>query len=438
MIEGPMPKNEGAWQPWPFSAQAVSAAAAALLLVAPVSEARAQEPIKIGVLLPLSGNFAVPGQQTLAGLKMYFDEVGNKAGGIPLEILVEDTQTKPDVAVAKARKLVERDGAQVLTGVVGSGESFAINDYSRQNKVPLVISGDAGQDELTLPGPIANPYLVRVTMSGRTATAAAADWAYKKGWRKAAMIGTDYAGGVDTNFEFARAFCRLGGKVIQAQWPAFGTADFGPYLPAVDRSADALFVFEPGADGLRFLRQYVDFGLQGKMPVFDIWGTIVFEPNLTQTGDAALGMYSSEFYTPLLKTPENERFVAEFRKRMNGELPEHEAPNGYVGAHAIVDAIAAVKGDFSDKTKFMAALKAVHFPSPKGEIKLDKYGMAIQSMFIREVQKVDGSLGNVPIATYRDVDQFWPFTEAEYESYQLDYTHGKDAVTDCSKLLAKK
>jgi branched-chain amino acid transport system substrate-binding protein len=116
--------------------------------------------------------------------------------------------------VTKASKLVERDGAQILTGVIGGGESYAADDFSRQNKVPLVISGDAGQDELTLPGPLENPYMVRVTMGGRTATAAAADWAYKKGWRELAMIGADYAGGVDTNFEFARAFCRLGGKAL--------------------------------------------------------------------------------------------------------------------------------------------------------------------------------------------------------------------------------
>jgi branched-chain amino acid transport system substrate-binding protein len=432
-----MPTNEGARRrAWPLATW--SASAAVLLFLALLAAARAQEPIKIGVLLPLTGNFAVPGQQTLTGLKMYFDEVGNKAGGHPLEIIVEDTQTKPDVAIEKARKLVERDGAQVLTGIVGAAESFAVNDYSRQNKVPLVISGDAGQDELTLPGAAQNPYLVRFTFSGRTGAAAAAGWAYKKGWRKVAMMAADYAGGADTNFEFARAFCRLGGTVAQVQWPQFGTTDFGPYLTGLDRSVDALFDFEPGADGLRFLRQYVDFGLKGKIPVFDIWGTVVFEPYLAQTGDAALGMYSSEIYTPMLKTPENERFVAAFQKRMNGALPEHEAPNGYVGAHAIVDAIDAVKGDLSDKMKFVAALRAVDFSSPKGDIKLDKYGNVIQSIFIREAENVDGRLGNVPIATYANVDQFWPFTEAEYESFKLDYVHGKGAISDCTKLLAKK
>lgn len=411
-----------------------AASVAALMLGVP---ARAADPIKIGILLPLSGNFAENGQQTLTGLKMYFDKIENKAGGHTLDLLVEDTQGKPDTAVTKARKLVQGDGAQVLTGVVSSGEAIAVNAYSRDNKVPLVLSGDAGADELTMPGPLANPYMVRTSQNGRSVASAAADWAYKKGWRKVVTIGSDYAGGVDVHFAFAQAFCKLGGKVIQAEWPPIGTADFGPYLTNLDRSADAVVTFEPGADGLRLARQYSEFGLKSKLPVMDIYGGLVFESNLPQLGDATLGMYSSLFYTPMLKTPENERFVAEFQKRMH-TLPANEGPNGYVGARAIVDAINAVNGDLSDTMKFMAALKAIKFDSPKGEISLDKYGQVIQTMYIREVQKVDGQPENVPIASYKNVDQFWPFTEAEFESFKYTYKDSKNALTDCTRLLAKK
>ncbi len=148
-------------------------------------------------------------------------------------------------------------------------------------------------------------------------------------------------------------------------------------------------------------------------------------------------MYSSLFYTPVLKTPENERFVAEFRKRMHA-APSNEGPNGYVGARAIVDAIKAVNGDLSDKLKFIAALKAVKFDSPKGPISLDQYGQVIQSMYIREVQKVDGQPANVPIATYRNIDQFWPYTAAEFESFKYTYKDSKNELTDCARLLAKK
>jgi branched-chain amino acid transport system substrate-binding protein len=139
----------------------------------------------------------------------------------------------------------------------------------------------------------------------------------------------------------------------------------------------------------------------------------------------------------MIKTPENDRFVAEFKKRM-GYLPSNEGPNGYVGMHAIADAVKALNGDLKDTPKFITALKDVKFASPKGPIKLDKYGMVIQSMYVREVQKVDGQLANVPVATYNNVDQFWPMTFDEFESYKYGYKDVKSDLTDCSKLLTKK
>ncbi len=400
--------------------------------------AQAADPIKVGVLLPLSGNFAENGKQTLTGIEIYLDQIGKKAGGRDLELVVEDTQGKPDVAVTKARKEVERDGVAVLSGIVSSGEALAVNDYAREAKVPLVLSGDAGVDEITMPGPLLNPYLVRTSQNGRTVAAAAADWAYKKGWRKVATIGSDYAGGVDTNFSFAQAFCKAGGQIVQENWPPVGTADFGPYLTNLDRSADGVEIFEPGADGLRIGKQYSEFGLKGKVPVMDVYGTVVYEPYQAQLGDAVLGMYSSLFYSPYLKNAENDKFVPEFKKRMNGTAPSNEGPNGWTGMHAIADAITALKGDISDNLKFVAALKEVHFDSPKGPIKLDKYGMVVQTMYIREAQKVDGGIGNVPIASYPDVDQFWPFAEADFESLTATYKESKDDLTNCAKLLAKK
>jgi len=424
-------------EPWQFLRAIAVTGAVALTLGAPDLPARAQESIKVGVLLPLSGNFSPNGQQALTGIKMYLDEIGSSVAGHKIELLVEDSQGKPDVAVTKARKLVQRDGAQMLSGIVSSGVALAVNDYSREAKVPLILSGDAGADDLTVPGPLANPYLIRTSQNGRTVSAAAADYAYKKGWRKVSVIGDDYAGGVDTIYSFAQAYCKLGGQVIQEQWPPIGTSDFGPYLTNLDRKADAMVDFNPGADGLRLGKQYSEFGLTGKLPVMDIYATIVYEPNLPQLGDSTLGMYSSLFYSAMVKTPENERFVAEFKKRM-GYVPSNEGPNGWVGMHAIADAIKTVKGDLSDTMKFMAALKAVKFPSAKGDIELDKYGMVIQSMYIREVQKIDGQLANVPVATYNNVDQFWPMTYEEWQSYKYGYKDLKGQLTDCSKLLAKK
>ena len=194
--------------------------------------------------------------------------------------------------------------------------------------------------------------------------------------------------------------------------------------------------FNPGADGLRLGKQYSEFGLKGKMAVLDIYGTIVYEPNLPQLGDGTLGMYSSLFYSPLIKSPENERFVAEFRRGWAVAGQRRAERLCRCARHRRCD-----QGDqwrYEDKLKFIAALKAVKFPSPKGDISLDKYGQVIQSMYIREVEKVDGQLGNAPIASYPNIDQFWPFTEAEFAAYKYSYKELKGSLGDCGKLLAKK
>jgi len=280
-----------------------------------------------------------------------------------------------------------------------------------------------------MPGKLANPYLVRISENSRTPSAVAADWAYKvKHWRKVTLMGSDYVAGVNLLFAFAREFCRLGGTITQAQFPPLDTADYGPYLTNLDRSADAMANFTPGAAGLRLGRQFADFGLKGKLPVVDLFGTLTYEPYLPQLGDAALGTYSTLIYTPMLKTPLNEKFVAAFKKRTGG-VPTNEGPSGWVGARAIVDAIDAVHGNLGDKMEFI---------SPKGPIALDKYGMVVQSMYVREVKKVDGQLANVPIATYHAIDQYWPYTEAELESFKHTYNDSKEKLTDCSWLMAKK
>ncbi len=419
----------------------VAAAAGAILACAvagsPAQAAGTAGTVKVGILAPLSGNFAAPGQEGLTGMKMYLESVKYRAGGTRIEIVVEDTEGKPEIGVAKARKLVERDGAQVLTGIVSSGVALGVTAFSRQSQVPVVFSIGAGADELTMPGPLANPYAVRTSQNGRTPAAVAADWAYKQGWRRVATIGSDYPGGADVIHGFAQNFCRLGGRVAQAQFPPLRLEDYGPYLARLDRTVDAVVVFTPGAGGLRLGRQYAERGLKGKIPLMDIYGQITFEPNLKRLGDAATGVYSVLHYTPMIPTDINKAFVAAYRKR-TGDVPSDDSPDGWVGMHAIVDAIAAVKGDLTDKTRFMAALRAVRFDSPKGRIAINSYGQVVQSIYVRQVRKTGGRAANVPVATYEHVGQFWPFTAAEFASFRVTYKTAKDELTDCAKVLAKK
>jgi branched-chain amino acid transport system substrate-binding protein len=408
----------------------------AILALAPMIAAAQKGPIKIGGLFEMTGLFSPNAQEALQGMQLYFDEVGYTAAGRKIEVIVEDTAGKPDQGLTKARKLVESDQVHMLVGIVNTGVALAVSSYIREKKIPLIINADAGANGLTMPGKFLNPFIVRVSQIGRGPGAAAADWAYKQGWRRVSLIASDYAGGLEVMGSFARVFCLRGGQVVQEQYAPLGTPDYGPYLNNIDRKVDAVIQFTPAADGLRFARQYIEAGLKAKLPLMDIYGQSTYEPNLAQFGDAALGMLSALHYSSQIKTPENERFVKAFRARHN-HLPSDNGPDGYVGGRAIVEAAKLLNGNVEDGEKFIAALKQVKFASPKGNIAIDAFGNVIQSQYIRKVEKVGSDYVNTPIATYDTIDQFWPFKVDEYMKMK-PYAELKGKLTDCAKCLEKQ
>jgi branched-chain amino acid transport system substrate-binding protein len=411
----------------------VVALATCLALVAP-GAAVAQQPVKIGLLVPLTGLFTRNGREAVDGTRMYFDEIGWKAAGRTLELLVEDTEGKPDVGLTKARKLVERDGVHMLGGIVNSAVGLAVARYAKDQKVPVVVNADFGVSALTVPGPLLNPYIFRWSQSGTGPGMAAADWAYKvAGWRKVVAIGSDYVGGLEVNGSFARAFCALGGRIVQELWPPLGTADFAPYITQIDKTADGVVEFTPGADALRFGRQYIEFGV--KLPLLDVYAQATDEANLRQLGDGALGWYSTIHYTALIDTPENKRFLAAWEKK-HQRVPFDNAADGYVGAKAIAETLKAVSGKVEDREAFMAAMRRAEFDSPKGRVRLDQFQNVVQPQYVRRVERVGGALVNTPIKTYPNFSQFGPWTPEEFMKYP-DWKDVKGRMTDCAKVLGK-
>ena len=221
------------------------AAGLCLALLGPgMAAAQAPGPVKIGMLIELTGIFTRNGREALDGTRMYLDEIGWKAAGRTIELIVADTEGKPDVGLTKARKLVEREGVHMLAGIVNSGVGLAVAGYAKDKKVPVIVNADFGVSALTVPGPLLNPYVFRWSQSGTGPGQAAADWAYKvAGWRRVILIGSDYVGGLEVNGSFARVFCSLGGRIAQELWPPLGTADFAPFITQMDRSADAVVEF---------------------------------------------------------------------------------------------------------------------------------------------------------------------------------------------------
>src|SRR3989475_1740397 len=195
-------------------------------------------PITIGVLAPSTGPFATYARDIIDGARLYSDEAGGQVGRRRLELVVEDYQTRPDVALTKIRKLVERDRAQAIVGLVLSAAALAVKDYVNTQKVPLLISGFAVAETLTLQH---NPYVFRLTYSPCMTAAPIGQWTYRHlKARRAAIIASDSVGPLELMMAWARALEEAGGQVVPGIYPPLGTAGKGPLVAKLPPHADVL------------------------------------------------------------------------------------------------------------------------------------------------------------------------------------------------------
>ena len=387
-------------------------AVVAMLAVALAPSAMADKgPIKIGFIAPATGNFAQMGQDMVAGFKMYLQEIGYKVDGRKIELIVEDEGGKPNIAVAKARKLIKNDKVNLIAGVFMTSCAYAVAPVCKRAGIPLVITISAGDD---LTQRKRSKYVTRVSFTGSELGMVAGDFAYRKlGWRKADCLAMDYAWGHENVGAFQRAFEALGGKVIQKVWTPVNTADFGPYVANLKREADGIYDVVTGGASIRFIKALRASGLMDKMKVITA-GTGTDESLLPALGDNALGIYSVFNWSAVLDTPENQAWVAKVRKATGKEAPMGMAIC-YDGARWIVNAIKMVHGDVENKEAFLKAVRQVELPrSLRGPLKMDPYGHVIQNVYIRQVQKVNGKLQNTIVETYPMAGQFHTIAPEDY------------------------
>lgn len=371
--------------------------------------ALAAEPVKIGYTISLSGVYTALGVDLRDGLNLYMDEIGHKAGGREIKVIVEDIgSNQVSRALDTARKLAEKDHIDILAGVVGTGSAYALAEFVDKHKIPFVIS-NAGADDLTQRK--TNPFIVRPAFVNSGGSHPLGEWLYDKGYRKAVLMGADYAAGYEHVGGIANTFKKKGGKVIQEIWPPLGTKDYAPYLTKIDRDADVVMVFFAGADALRFVKQYADYGLQGKVPLVGK-GYLVDDKILPKQGKAAEGVVTESHWCLLLDTPENKKFSEAYTKKY-GHPPTLYSEQGYLTAKLIADALNKTNGKV-EGAKFAEVMRSLELKAPRGTVKFDKFGAPIQNSYIRVVKMVDGAWQNVPIQTYTLVNQFWSWSPEEF------------------------
>lgn len=383
------------------------AAAAALIGFAAGEAAAAQpEPVRVGFLTVKSGPLAAGGRQMEEGLTLYLKERGHTLAGRKVEVVVLDTAGQPAVTKTRTQEAVERYRVHVIIGPLAAFEALAINDYVKQARVP-VISPSAAAEDLTQRNP--NPWFVRAVGTSAQANHPFGEYAARTlGFKRIATIADDFAFGHESTAGFQRAFEDNGGKVVQKLWPPLNVADYGSYIAQIKTDVDAVFAGFAGANGLRFLRQYAEYGLGGRIPVLGHM-TTVDEGILKNMGEEALGVVSSGWYSAAIDTPANRRFVEAVRAEYKAD-PGYYTAGAYAAAMFLDLALQAVKGDIEDREAFMKALRSIRVAdSFLGPIRVDEYGNPVMSAYIRKVERKDGRLVNTVIRTYPDVSQFWTY-----------------------------
>ena len=373
--------------------------------------AQVRGPIKIGFIAPLSGGYAQNGRDILNGLQLYLEQIGYQAAGRRVELLVEDSEAIPAVALTKTRKLVEKDQVHMMAGPLLTSTGYALAPYIDTRKIPMLYPVVSGDD---LTQRRRSQWIIRTGWTASQPNHAFGEYAYQSlKFRRVATIALDYAFGWESVGGFQRTFEASGGKITQKIWCPVTVVDFAPYLVQISRDVDAVYALFLGRAALQFLKQYEEFGLKRRLPLIGS-GTTTDEHVLPFMGNEALGVITILHYSAALENPANQEFVKAYRSR-NRKLPSYYAESMYTGAKWIVKAVEAVHGNVEDSAAFLEALHKVKLTDlPRGPMELDDFGNPIQNQYVRRVERVNGELQNVVIYTFPNVSQFWNYNPMEY------------------------
>ncbi len=378
-----------------FHATLVAVAVSALI----ASGASAQQPLKIGLIVPMTGPFASTGKQIDAAVKLYVAEHGDVVAGRKIEVLLrDDTGTAPETTKRLAQELITNDHAEIIAGFGLTPLAFAAAPVATEAKTPMIVMA-AG----TLVIPQKSPYIVRTSFALPQQTAPIALWAAKHGMKKVYTLVTDYGPGIDAENTFRTVFTASGGTVDSARVP-LNNPDYAPFIQrAKDDKPDAVFIFVPSGEGSAVMKQFAERGLAKAGIKLIGTGDVVDDDILDSMGDPALGTITSHFYSAAHPSAENKAFVAAFEKANGGMRPNFMAVGGYDGM-ALIYKVLVKTGGSADGDKFIAAAKGMSWMSPRGKMTIDPETRdVIQDVYLRKVERVNGHLYNVEFDRVRDV-----------------------------------
>jgi branched-chain amino acid transport system substrate-binding protein len=360
-----------------------------------LSAARAEDSIKIGLILPMTGGQASTGKQIDNAIKLYMKQHGDTVAGKKIEVILKDDGAVPDKTKTAAQELIVNDKVNFIAGFGVTPAALAAAPLATQAKIPEVVMA-AGTSIITEK----SPYIVRTSFTLPQSSTIIGDWAVKNGIKKVATLTSDYAPGNDALAAFKEHFTAGGGEIVEEVKVPLANPDFAPFLQRMkDAKPDAMFVFVPAGQGGNFMKQYAERGLD-KAGIKVIGpGDVMDDDLLNGMGDAAMGAVTAHIYSANHPSQMNKDFVAAYKKDF-GNRPGFMAVGGYDGINLIYEALKKTGGD-TDGDKLVAAMKGMKWESPRGPISIDPDTRDIvQNVYIRKVEKVDGELYNVEFQTF--------------------------------------
>ena len=367
------------------------ASAYLMLAVGPVMAQ--QKTIKIGFVSTFSGPTAVIGNDMRNAFELALDHMGRKMAGLPVEVIYEDDQQKPEVGKQKTEKLIASDKVDFISGYIWSNVLLASLKPIVDSKTMFVIA-NAGASQVA--GQLCSPYVFSASWENDQTPAAVGLYMNQKGVKTAFLIGPNYAAGKDMLNGMRSTFQ---GQIVSEEltkWP--DQLDFSAELSkARAANPDAIYVFYPGAAGVQFLNQFSQAGLKGKIQLYTAF--TIDELSLPRMGDLALGVPGAQEWVNDLPFPANKKFVEDFHAKYK-TWPSFYAAQSYDAANLIASAVAAVKGDVSKKDEMRAEMKKANFASIRGPFKYGNNQYPIQNFYLQEAYKdANGELRLKTVAT---------------------------------------
>jgi branched-chain amino acid transport system substrate-binding protein len=362
----------------------VLAVAAALAIAGP---AAAQQKVKIGFITTLSGPQGVIGEHMKNSVELALDHLGRKIGGLDVEVIYGDDQFKPDVGKQVSDEMVKRHQVNFVSGIIWSNVMLAVAP-SVTAAGTFMIGTNAGPHDLA--GKLCNELFFTTSWQNDQTPEAMGKYMQDAGINDVYIMAPNYAAGKDMLTGFKRYYK---GKIVDEVYTKLGQTDYQAELSQLrSKNPKAVFVFYPGGMGIQFLKQYSEAGLRGQYPLYSVY--TVDEISIPAVKHAALGQLETRYWSPDLKNPANEKYVADFRKKY-GKMPVFYGAQSYDGILLINSGVKAVKGNLADKKGMIAAMRKADFPSTRGKFTFNHNHFPIQNFYL--LKTVSGPAGQDPV-----------------------------------------